>query len=114
MSKEEKIILYTLDEESMYNYFLKIELDRKIISDFLFKEESSITRNNRSAMCEYFTLLDGLENVLEEILDDDCKDETTDSYITTTQQAARISIYMEGIVHAKQILNSQNISLYLH
>ena len=114
MPKEKKIILYTLDEETIYNYLLKIESDRKVISDLLFDDWAPISTRVRAHLCEYFALLQSIENVLEEVVDDDCRDAPTGSYVTTEKQALTINVFMEGIVHVKELLNDQSVSLYFH
>ena len=111
---KEKIILYTIDDDTIFKYFLKIEADRKIISNLLFEEDTFLALNKRDILCEGFALLSTFEYVLEEIVDDNNRDPATNSYLTTEAQAVQISIYMEGLVQIKESLASQGISLYLH
>jgi hypothetical protein len=115
LQMSEKITLFKIKDETILDYFLKIDSDRRIVSNLLFQDDSNTSVFNRNLLCEYFSILGSIESILEEVAADDIRDKEDETfYLTTETQAMQIKVFMEGIVQLKTLLLDKNISLYFH
>ena len=106
--------IYVLTEDSFWNYLLKIEMDREIISNLLFESDGSQAMDIKSYLCEYYSLLFNLEELLHEIEDDDSFDKENKNYIITDEQTIKFRVFLEALVILKYKLSYLNCSVSLH
>ena len=111
MSQEK---IYVLTEDSFWTYLLKTEMDREIISNLLFESDEPQTMDVTSYLCEYYSLLFNLEELLREIEDADCFDVERKHYAITDEQTIKFRVFLEALVVLKYKLSSLNHSVSLH
>ena len=111
MSQEK---IYVLTEDSFWTYLLKIEADREIISNLLFEPDTPSPEDIKSHLCEYYSLLFNLEELLHEIEDYDCFDMENKHYPITDEQTIKFRVFLEALVVLKHKLAYLNYSVSLH
>ena len=106
--------IYVLAEDSFWTYLLKVEMDREIVSNLLFESDEPQGIDITSYLCEYYSLLFNLEELLREIEDDDCFDAERKHYAITDEQTIKFRVFLEALVVLKFKLSSLNCSVSLH
>lgn len=113
MSKEQTKV-YIVQEDSFYNYLLKVEVDKKIITNLLFESEEKHPFKIRALMCEYYAILANLEELLNEIDDADFFSLQDKCYYVTEVHAIKFSVFLEALVSLKYKLSQRGHSISLH
>ena len=108
-----KETVFVLSEEKYFEYLDKIEKQNKALKHNLFKDTFFHENEETIAlMCEYFSLLDHMKFILEEI--EEQYNEQDKFFYLEKEQAIKFSVFFEGAVTTKELLTSKNVSLSLH
>ena len=113
MSSEKKVV-YVLDEDMWINYLYKIDDERKVLENLLFISKDSLPLHVKSVLCEHYSFLYNLEEIINEMADEEHFDPKTSSFLVTKQQAIQFSLFLEAIVSTKEQLLKNNYSISLH
>ena len=89
-------------------------MDREIVSNLLFESDEPQAMDVKSYLCEYYSLLFNLEELLHEIEDDDYFDMENKHYPITDEQTIKFRVFLEALVVLKHKLSSLNCSVSLH
>lgn len=114
-SGKQKNVVFTFEEEVWLRYVQKIESDRAILDNLLFSGvDGDLTPYNKSKLCEYYSVLYSLEEIMYKLADDDLFDSETKSFIVSEDLAMQFSIFMQALVLSKEIVTDNNCSISLH
>lgn len=114
-SGKQKNVVFTFEEEVWLRYVQKIESDRVILDSLLFSgTDGDLTLYNKSKLCEYYSVLFCLEEIMYKLADDDLYDSQTKSFIVSEDLAMQFSIFMQALVYSKEIVTDNNCSISLH
>ena len=114
-SEKKKKVVYTLEEDTWLRYLYKIETDRAIVENLLFRDpDSMMPMHTKSRLCEYYGLLYSMEEVIHKMSDEDNYDDTTKAFIVSESLAFQFSMFMQALVMAKEVLMDNNCSISLH
>tara|TARA_R100000995_G_scaffold27574_1_gene12092 strand:- start:244 stop:594 length:351 start_codon:yes stop_codon:yes gene_type:complete len=114
-SQKQKSVVFTFEEEVWLRYIHKIESDRTILDNLLFSgKDGDLTPYNKSKLCEYYSVLYSLEEIMYKLADDDFFDPETKSFIVSEDLAMKFSLFMQALVLSKEIVTENNCSISLH
>ena len=114
MSKRKKEIVYTFEEEMWLTYLYKIESDRNILENLLFDPEEALPMYIRSMLCEYFSFLHNMEEIIHKMADEENYDKGTSCFIVSETLALQFTMYMKALVISKENIANNNYSISLH
>jgi len=113
-SNKEKNVVFTLEENTWLTYVQKIESDRTILDNLLFRSSDPLSLYNKSKLCEYYSILYCLEEIIHKMADDENYDSATKSFIVSEGLAFQFSLFMQALVLSKEIVTENNCSISLH
>ena len=113
-SAKKKNIVYTFEEEVWITYLYKIDSDRLILENLLFNPELKLPPHVRSKLCEYFSFLYNMEEVIHKMADEENYDSKMASFIVSEGLALQFSLYMKALVVIKENIADNNYSISLH
>jgi len=115
VEEKKKEIIYVLEEEAYLKYFLRVEQDRKIISQLLFGGNiNDVSETAKNLLCEYYAAIKHFEDTLDEIVDNNLFDKKTKSYIVSGEEALKFTVLLQSLVVIKEELLVERCSISLH
>ena len=114
MSQKKKDIIYTFEEDMWLRYVYKIERDRIVLENLLFDTELKLPMHIRSLMCEYFSFLYNMEDVIHKMVDEENYEEKTNCFIVSETLALQFTLFMKALVITKENIANNNYSISLH
>jgi hypothetical protein len=113
-SHEENNVVFTLERGKWLSYLQKIKSDRIILDNLLFRNIEPLSLYNKSKLCEYYSILYCLEEIIHKMADDENYDSETKSFIVSEGLAFQFSIFMQALVISKEVVTENNCSISLH
>ena len=108
--------LYVVSEadiaERLVMISAEIQIIRELIKDNII--EPLLEEETFIEICEHYTTLYRVEALLYNIIDESYYDKKDYTYHLSEKQKTHLVVFLQSLYATKEILQEQNISLYLH